>query len=160
MSNHPPTRMGLALTRRARRRGIDLYRLVERLERSDRLTYMLVTWRRQRTSVDKLLSEQIPLPEVAELWANMIETGDRVFGHFGPDRLFNLRFEDMQANAEREARRLVRFISPELENEAWIDEVASIPRQTHSKFASLDSDMQRAITEVCRPGLERLGYHA
>ncbi len=160
MSNHPPTRMGLAFLRRARRRGIDLYRLLERLERSDRLTYMLLAWGRRRSNADKLLSEQVTLPEVAEFWVNLIRTGDRVFGHFGPDRLLNLRFEDMQEDAEREARRLVRFISPELENEAWIDAVAGIPHQTQSRFARLDPDTQHVVTEILRPELERLGYTA
>ena len=160
MSRHPPTRLGLAVMRRARRRGVDLYRLLERLERSDRLTYMLVAWSRQRSNVDTLLSEQITLSEVAGFWRNMIETGNRVFGHLGPDRLFNLRFEDLQHNAEREALRLVRFISPELENPTWLADVAGIPHRSPSKFACLDPAEQRAISEVCLPALERLGYPA
>lgn len=160
MNKHPPTRLGLAVMRRAKRRGIDLYRLLERLERSDRLTYMLVAWSRQRSNVESLQSERITLPEVAEFWVSMIETGHRVFGRFGPNRLFNLRFEDLQENAERETLRLIRFISPELENKTWIAEAIGIPHRTPSKFGHLDPATQRAITEACRPGLERLGYTA
>ena len=160
MSRHPPFRVTLARMRRARRRGVDLYRLVERLERSDRLTCLLAKLQWLRSDLDSLLSEQATLPEFAEFWSKMIETGRRVFGHFPPDRLLNLRFEDMQENAEHEVRRLIRFISPELENESWIREVARIPRRTQSKFARLDPGTQRAITEACRPGLERLGYMA
>lgn len=160
MSKHPPTRLGLAVIRRARKRGVDLYRLLERLERSDRLTYMLVAWSRRRTNVDTLPSEPLMLGEVAEFWGNMIETGHRVFGHLGPDRLFNLRFEDLQENAERETLRLIRFISPELENEAWIAEAAGIPHRSPSRFERLGPAEQRAIVEACRPALERLGYTA
>ena len=160
MSNHPPFRVTLALMRRAKRWGIDLYRLLEKLERSDRLTCTLTALQWLSSDIDSLLSEQATLPEVAEFWGNMIETGHRVFGHFGPDRLLNLQFEDMQENAEREVHRLIKFISPELENGDWIAEAAKIPRQTQSKFARLDPDTQRAITEACRPGLERLGYTA
>ena len=158
MRNHPPFRVTLALLRRARRRGIDLYRVLERLERSDRLTGMLGALQWLGSDIDSLLSGQPTLPEVGEFWSNMIETGHRVFGHFGPDRLLDLRFEDVQKDPAREARRLIRFISPVLENEAWIAEAAGIPRQTRSRFAQLDPQEQRLITEACRPGLERLGY--
>ena len=158
MSGHPPFRGALALVRRARRWGIDLYRLLERIERSDRLTNLLAVSQWVRTDIDSLLAERIALPEFAEFWSRMIETGHRVFGHFPPDRLLNLRFEAVQENPEREVRRLMRFISPELESEAWVREVARIPRRTRSKFARLDGETQRAITEACRPGLERLGY--
>lgn len=158
MSNHPPFRVMLALMRRARRWGIDAYRLLERLERSDRLTSMIDTLQWLLSDIDSLLSEPPTLPEAGEFWSNMIETGYRVFGHFGPDRLLELRFEEMQENPEGEARRLIEFISPELESEAWISEVARLPRRTPSKFARLAPDAQRAVTEACRPGLERLGY--
>ncbi len=158
MSGHPPFRITLALMRRARRRGIDLYRILERLERSDRLTCALTTLQWLRSDIDGLLSEEVPLTEVAAFWSKMIETGHRVFGHFGPDRLLDLRFESVQQDPEHEARRLIEFISPELADRAWVAEVAGIPRRTRSKFTRLDPDTQRSITEACRPGLERLGY--
>ena len=158
MSNHPPFRATLAVIRRAKRWGIDLIRVLERLERSDRMTAMLSGLQWRLWDLDRLLSERPTLPEVAEFWSDMIEMGDRTFGHFGPDRLLNLRFEDLQANPEREARRLIEFISPDLEAENWIAQVAKIPRQSQSKFARLDPNAQREITEACRPGLERLGY--
>ena len=158
MSVHPPFRLALALMRRARRRGIDLYRALERLEGGDRLTSMLWTLQWRILDINDLLSAEVSLTEVAEFWSRMIETGHRVFGHFGPDRLLELRFEDMQEHPEREARRLIEFISPELDARAWIAEVARIPRRTQSKFTRLDPDTRQAITETCRPGLERLGY--
>ncbi len=158
MSGHPSYRIALALMRRARRWGVDLYRLMERIECNDRLTNMLAVLQWLRSDLDDLFSEPVALPEFAELWSRMIETGHRVFGHFPPDRLLNLRFEDIQENPEREARRLIRFISPRLESEAWIRDVVGLPRRTRSKFARLDSGAQHSITEACRPGLERLGY--
>ena len=92
------------------------------------------------------------------LWSSMIERGQRLFGHFQSDRLLNVRFEDMQAEPDTQIRRLVRFIAPALEDEAWLREACSIPRQTSSKFAQLALDEQIALTEACRPGLESLGY--
>ena len=158
MSKHPPFRITLALMRRGKRVGLDLYRLLEKLERSDRLTCWLGKLQWFRSDIDSLLNEQANLSEFAELWSKMIETGHRVFGHFPPDRLLNLRFEDIQKNPDTEIKRLIRFISPELENDTWMKEVVQIPRQMPSKFALLDSNTQHEITAACRPGLERLGY--
>ncbi len=160
LAKHPPFRVTLALLRRARRWGIDLYRLLERLERRDRITSALGALQWLGSDLDSLLSERPTLPEAAGFWSNMIETGHRVFGHFGPDRLLNLRFEDMQERPEAELRRLIEFISPELGSEDWVAEAAKIPRRTQSKFARLDPGAQRAITRACRPGLVRLGYAA
>ena len=160
MCHHPPFRVTLSLMRRARKWGIDLYRLLERLEHSDRLTSTLASMQWLGSNIDDLLADKGTLSEFAEFWSNMIETGHRVFGHFGPDRLLKLRFEDLQAHPEREVRRLIRFISPDLENEDWISEAARIPRQTQSKFMRLDPSVQRAVTEACRSGLVRLGYLA
>ena len=158
MSKHPPFRGTLALLRRAKRWGIDLYHLLEKIERYDSLTNFLALAQWIRTDIDSLLAEQIPLSEFAGFWSRMIETGHRVFGHFPAECLLNLRFEDIQANPEREIRRFITFVSPELENDAWVSEVVKIPRQTNSRFALLNTETQLAITEACRPGLERLGY--
>ena len=159
MSNHPVFRVVLALIRRARRWGIDSYHLLERIERNDWLSHMMDQLRWKYADMDRLLSEPSTLPEFGEFWSNMIETGHRVFGHFGPDRLLNLRFEDIQEHPEREIRRLIEFISPELYSKSYIAEVARIPRPpSPSKFDRLDPDRQHAVTEACRPGLERLGY--
>ncbi len=64
----------------------------------------------------------------------------------------------MQAEPERHIRRLIRFIDPALEDEGWLREVCAIPRPTSSKFERLETAERDALTEVCRPGLERLGY--
>ena len=160
MSKHPSFRIILALMRRGKKIGLDLYRLLEKLEERDRLTCWLAKFQWLRSDVDSLLNKQSDLSEFAELWSKMIETGHRVFGHFPPDRLLNLRFEDILENPEREVKRLIRFISPELEDNAWVKEVVQIPRQKSSKFVLLDPNTQREITTACRPGLERLGYLA
>lgn len=47
----------------------------------------------------------------------MIERGHRLFGHFPPDRLLNVRFEEVQVEPEVQIRRLIRFIDPSLEDE-------------------------------------------
>lgn len=158
MSRHPPFRAMLAMARKYRPWGVDLEKSISRTERRDRLTAWLGHLAWMFTSVDQLPFDEVTLPEFAAFWSSMIETGHRVFGHFPPGCLLNLRFEDMQTDPEGQIRRLIRFIAPQLEDDAWVREAAAIPRPTPSKFARLSSEEQRAITEACRPGLERLGY--
>lgn len=158
MSRHPPFRDLLAVSRRVGRWGVNLQRTLDRLERHDRLTAWLGRFAHRFVDMDRLPYDELGLPDFAALWSTMIETGHRAFGHFPEDRLLNVRFEDVQADPEGQLRRLIRFISPDLEDEAWLQEAATIPHPTPSRFARLDTDTQRAITEACLPGLERLGY--
>ena len=88
----------------------------------------------------------------------MIERSHRMFGHFPPERVLNVRFEKVPADPETRTRRLIRFISPDLEDEAWLREAARIPRAVRSRFRQLGAEEQALLTEGCRPGLERLGY--
>ena len=158
MSHHPPFRALLAMARRYRPYGVSLERVLGKLERHDRLTAWLGRLAEMFSDLDRLPYDKVALQDFAAFWCTMIESGHRTFGHFPPSRLLNVRFEDVQADPEEQLRRLIRFISPDLEDDKWLREAAAIPRPTSSKFAKLDADTQRAITEACRPGLERLGY--
>ena len=84
--------------------------------------------------------------------------GERIFEGLPSDRLLNVRFEEVQAEPEAQIRRLIRFIDPSLEDDAWIRGASTIPRPTSSKFESLDPAERALLTETCRPGLECLGY--
>ena len=75
-----------------------------------------------------------------------------------PEQVLDLRFDDLQKDAERELRRIIRFVSGDLENEDWVRQAAAIPKPSRSKFAQLGPEERAALTEACRPGLERLGY--
>ena len=107
---------------------------------------------------DKLPYAELTLPYFGTFWSAMVERGQRMLERLPRARVLNLRFEDMQANPERECRRLVRFIDPSLADEAWLRQASSIPRPTPSKFEMLKDGEQAALDEACRPGLARLGY--
>lgn len=158
MSHHPPFRAMLAMARRYRPYGVSLEKALGRLEHRDRLTAWLGKLAQTFSNLDRLPYDEVTLQEFAAFWSTMIEAGHLTFGHFPPDRLLNVRFEDVQADPEGQLRRLIRFISPDLEDDKWMREAVAIPRPTPSKFAQLDAGTQQAITEACRPGLERLGY--
>ena len=107
---------------------------------------------------DRLPYDRLTLSDFGAFWSAMIEHADRMFVHLPPERLLNLRFEDVLADPVGQTRRLVRFIDPGLEDEAWLREAARVPRPAPSRFALLGAEERARLPEACRPGLERLGY--
>ena len=157
MSRHYVFRVIVATIKVASGIGIDIIASIKR-----KAWYRTSPWLEAFASVcfnpERLPYDRVTLVDFGTFWSDMIAIGHRLFGHFPSDRLLNVRYEDVQADPDRENRRLIRFIAPSLEDEAWLQEVRSIPRQTPSKFAQLAPDEQAALTETCRPGLEQLGY--
>lgn len=102
--------------------------------------------------------DRLNVSHFGALWNQMVETSQNFLQRFPAERILNVRFEDLQQNPKREIARIVQFISPDLENENWLREASTIPRPTRSKFERLEPEEQAALTAVCRPGLERLGY--
>ena len=158
MSRHYPFRMLVASLRVLRSRGIDVMALIGR----DRLWDLVNPWMEPVVNTfinpERLPYDELTIADFATLWNVLIAKGHRLFGHLPSDRLLNLRFEDVQKAPQAQIRRLIRFIDPALEDEAWLREVSTIPRPTASKFERLDAAERAAITQACRPGLESLGY--
>lgn len=159
LSGHPAFRGLLAKARRIRAWGVDPVRSMPLVQRFNRLGYWMDNFADAFLDHEKLPYDDVTLVDFAAFWSDLIRVGDRAFGHFPPDRLLNVKFEDVQAEPRSELRRIVRFIAPELDDEEWLDKAAAIPRPTtRSRFDSLDEGQQAAVAEACRPGLELLGY--
>ena len=158
MSRHYPFRMMLASLHRIERWRINISGLLSR----DRLWNRTAPWveplANRLLRSDRLNYGSLTLEDFGTFWAAMIEKGDQVLGHLPSDRLLNVKFEDVQVDPRYQIRRLIRFIDPTLDDHDWIRDVSSIPRQTQSKFAQLSPEQQTALTEACRPALERLDY--
>ncbi len=99
-----------------------------------------------------------PLASYGAFWSDLVEVGEKAFGGLPSDRLLNVRFEDVQQSPREELMRLIRFIDPSLEDPAWLDEVAAIPKPARSKYHSLPDAERAALTAACAPGLRLLGY--
>ncbi len=158
MSRHYLFRMIVATMRRLRLWGMDATSSMSRGRSWDRISPWLELFTSAFLDPDKLPYDRLTLRDFGTFWSGMIERGHLMFGHFPPERLLNVRFEDVQAEPEAHVRRLIRFIDRGLEDESWVQKAVVVPRRTSSKFERLGSDEQAELTEVCRPGLERLGY--
>ena len=158
MCRHYPFRLYLATMKKLRPRVTDMEVLVGGIKRWAKINPWLEFLLPVLVKPEKLPFDKLEISDFAAYWSAMIGLADDILGDLPSDRLLNLKFEDMQAEPEVQLRRLIRFIDPSLEDEAWIREASAIPRRTPSKFAKLGAEEQAAITEACRPGLERLGY--
>ena len=65
----------------------------------------------------------------------------------------------VRADPDGQIRRIARFIGPGLEDEDWLRSVVTIPRPPAApNYERLGAAEREALTEACRPALERLGY--
>lgn len=158
MSNHYLFRMIVATMLAFRRVGIDMMGAMAKGKHWDRVNPWLEPFVSAFLRPERLSYDKLTLTDFGTFWSSMVERGQELFSQLPPERLLTLRFEEAQANPEEQLRRLIRFISPELEDEAWLREASAIPRPTPSRFAKLAPADQDAVARACRPGLELLGY--
>ena len=158
MSRHYLFRLIAATMLKLRSFGLDAMASLAHGRHWEGLSFRLEPLARVLRTSERLPWDRLTLPYFGMLWSAMIERGSRMFGHFPAGRLLNVRFEDVQAEPDAQIRRLIRFIDPDLEDEAWLREASAIPRPTPSKFEGLGAADRAALAEACRPGLERLGY--
>lgn len=102
--------------------------------------------------------ERLKPAHFGTMWSDMVARTCELVDRMPADRVLHVGFEDVLSEPEREIRRVVRFIDPGLEDDDWITQASGIPRPSPSRTGELGSGDLDALTEACRPGLERLGY--
>ena len=159
LGGHAPFRGLLAKARKMRAAGIDPMKSMPFVQRWNRLGYWLDNIADAFIDHERLPYDEVTLADFAAFWTQSILIGHRAFGHFPADRLLNVKFEEVQLDPAGQLRRLIRFISSDLEDEDWLKAASKVPRPTtRSRFQELGKDLQAAVTEACLPGLELLGY--
>lgn len=156
MSRHHNFRVLLGAILEVRRLGFDAQRAFLK-PRGSRLDHWINELAFRLLDVDRLAARPT-LPDFGAFWSDLERVGRRVLGALPPERVLSLRFEDLQAAPRESLAALIRFIDPSLEDAAWLDEVAAIPRAARSKHLALPAAERQALTEACAPGLELLGY--
>lgn len=160
MRGHYMFSMMVAAIRGLRSLGIDALRSMSQGRRWDSISPWLEVVYSRLFSPSRLPYDKVQLADYGRFWSGMIERSHTLFQDLPPEKLLNVKFEAVQANPESEIRRIIRFISPELAEEQWIQAAAQIPHPTTGRFARLEAAEQAALTEACRPGLEILEYPA
>lgn len=158
MSNHHNFRVLIATLQKIRSFGINTERLFLKAKGHPSEVWMQNLLCRFLDGKKLLDRANLTLADFGAFWTEMILTGQKVLKDLPPDRLLNVKFEEVQQSPREKLRELIRYIDPSLEDEAWLDKVARIPRPARSKFTNLPSEEQEALTRACAPGLELLGY--
>ena len=158
MSRHPAFRTNARYWRRWESLGLDMRGMLSDVRPAKRSALARAALGVLMEHLLRRSGDEPRLEEFGRMWSRSVEIGARALDQLPPDRVLNVRFEDVLTDPEGELRRLVRFIGPDLEDEDWLREVSSIPRPTPSRFARLGVAEQAALTEACRPGLDLLGY--
>ena len=156
MSRHHNFRVLLGAILVARRLGVDVRRAFLKPKGSP-LEVLVQALAFQRLDPDRLAARP-GLADFGAFWSDLELAGQQVLGRLPPGRLLSLRFEEVQAAPREKLAELIRFIDPSLEDAAWLEAVARVPRPARSTHRDLPDEQRAALTEACAPGLERLGY--
>lgn len=157
MANHPNFRVLVGGIAAYRRFGVDPQRAFDREHGR-----VLDVW---------MESALLPLPDAREVaalatlprlgafWSDLVLHGQRTFAELPPDRVLQLRFEDVLQAPRETLDRMIRFIDPSLADAHWLHEAAGVPRPPRArKFDTLPAADRDALTAACAPGLAALGY--
>lgn len=103
---------------------------------------------------------EIALAAFGRFWSRTIERGAEYLDALPRERVLSLRYESLLSSPKEELRRFIRFVGPEFENPAWLEEAAAMPRSKPPGWPKLPSQELSRLNEACAPGMAILGYEA
>ena len=109
-------------------------------------------------AIDRLLETRPPVELFGRYWAEQIANGHDAVRQLGPERMLDLRFEDMVARPQAELTRLADFL--ELPGgRDWIGPAASLVRgMPPRRLPGLESGERRALQAACAGSMALLSH--
>jgi len=157
ISKHPPMRLLARNWNESRRFGINLLKPPFRLGDS-RLLALMEPVLTPFLSIERQLSEPLELDIIGDYWSEAIRIGLANLAKIRRERVLNLCYETLVQNPERELSRLIQFIDPRLNNRAWLERAAGIPKASRSAWRDLAPPVRLKLERSCQPGMQLLGY--
>lgn len=157
MRVHPASRLLLRYMKGMAEVGLDPFR-VENAWGADPLAPSIEERIVDGFSPGEFRREEVDVAAMGWMWNGMIERGLDCLAQLSPERVTTLRFEDVVASPRETLGRVIRWIDEDLEDAAWIEAAARVPRRTRRRWTGLPEDERERLTSACAPGLERLGY--
>ena len=157
MQFHPWSRLLFRYMKGLADVGLDPF-LVENAWGADPLAPFVERKMAARFSPDEFEREQVDVTAMGWLWNGMIERGLDYLGQLTPERVTTIRFEDIASSPRETLASLLRWIGTDFEDADWIESAARIPRRLGSRWTRFPQEERERLTEVCAPGLKRLGY--
>ncbi len=113
--------------------------------------------RRDPAAIDRLLETRPPVELFGRYWSELIQQGWPAVEALGPERVLDLRFEDLVVEPAAALRRIHDFF--ELPGaDAWIARGAALARgRPPLRFPQLPRDEQRRLDAACAGAMRLLG---
>lgn len=157
LHNHAPSRLFAHTWQSARRFGINPLRPPFVLGAS-KLYTRLEPLAVRLFSIQQKLDTPLPYPVTGAFWSDLVDIGLRHLADVPPERLLNLRYEDLVENPREELTKLLHFVAGDLPLEPWLTEASALPGARPQAWRELPDAAQAALTKACAPGLKALGY--
>ena len=157
MRVHPASRLLLRYMEGVAEVGLDPFR-VENAWGADPLVPSLEERIVDGFSSSEFQREEVDVAAMGWMWNGMIERGMEYLARLAPERVTTVRFEDVVSSPRKTLGRLIRWIDEDLEDAAWIEAAAGVPRPTPRRWTGLPDEERERLTLACAPGLRRLGY--
>jgi putative sulfotransferase len=105
---------------------------------------------------EAIRSYRMPSAFFGDLWVQQTTRGVNFLSSLPADRVLHLRYEDILTAPKGQLDALAAFLGERFIDEKWSARCSEIVRRPRSSWRDLPEEEARALTEACRPGLERL----
>jgi hypothetical protein len=106
---------------------------------------------------DGLSSEQ-RLRAYAHFWANTSELGLEAIAKIPNDQLLTLKYEQIVSAPRDELKRLINYLLPSEDHEAWLAAVCDMPRPQQGRWPTLNPALAAEIQDIIGPINRAQGY--
>jgi len=153
-----PLRVFLYTWTAFKRLGIDLLKSPFRYSDS-RLINALSPLVTKVLPINRFLDTEPSLGEVGRFWSAMVQQGMRDLGQIESNRLHTMSYANLVQQPEKTLSDFMDFAAPNIEKQAWLAQVANIPRKQTPAWRSLPAAKLQELEDACAPGMALLGYH-
>jgi len=106
--------------------------------------------------VDAYLRVSFPLEGIARSWSRMLCERLPLLAKLPPERVLHMRYESVLHSPAEELRRLIEFLDPSLERDAWVKKAVALVRPNPSKWTGLPDGARARLDTACSRGEEVL----
>jgi hypothetical protein len=107
--------------------------------------------------IDAVVSTSPPLWAVGRYWSDQVLRGFRSFATMDPQRILDVRFEDLLARPTEVLASIASFFEIGTDRSFPPRAAALVGRPPRTRFDALDGDEQDELRAACRPGQVLLG---
>lgn len=122
----------------------------------DRVPAELRPFLPEQFDVEAFLAYRLPTSQWGAFWSQEVCSGLAMLRRLPTDRVLTLRYEDILVDPTPQLDKLAAFLGDDVIDEDWSAHCAAAVHKPPSTWRDLPEEDARALSEACRPGIERL----